>query len=198
MCLKFHPDLPDRPFFPISVYHGPWAGPTPVKEPPLGACGAPGPGEALRMGAGPSERPTLFLMTALWCGARWIRAQTPSSVGVPQAPLYSKPPEGPTWLPLWGLWCKGGSMGGSTAGGCILLGAPHLPGMTRMAPLATVPWGWYSSPGPAGDRGRLAKEKEKRTVSLLGQPLTQPPPSECKGAGRVQGSSRGMRRWVPS
>ena len=39
LCLKFHPDLPDRPFFPISVYHGPWAGPTPVKEPPLGTCG---------------------------------------------------------------------------------------------------------------------------------------------------------------
>ena len=85
---------------------------------------------------------------------------------------------------------------GSTAGRCILLGASHLPGMTRaVQPLATVPWGWCGSPGPAGDRGRLAKEK--RTVSLLGQPLTQPPPSKCRG-GWVQGSSGGMRRWVPS
>lgn len=61
LCLKFHPDPPDRPFFPISVCHGPWAGPTPVKELSLEACSAPGPGEALRMGAGLSERPTLFL-----------------------------------------------------------------------------------------------------------------------------------------
>ena len=42
-------------------------------------------------------------MTALWCGAGQVKAQTPSSVPVPQAPLYSKLPKGPTWLPLWGL-----------------------------------------------------------------------------------------------
>ena len=34
LCLKFHPDPPDRPFFPISICHGPWAGPTPVKSRP--------------------------------------------------------------------------------------------------------------------------------------------------------------------
>lgn len=86
---------------------------------------------------------------------------------------------------------------GSTAGGCILLEAPHLPGMTRtVQPLVTVPRGWCGSSGRAGDRECLAKEK--RPVSLLGQPMTQPPPSECRGAGRVQGSSGRMRRWVPS